>query len=72
VYVVEKGDNGATVARQRAVSLGSIVGNDYVVERGLTPGEELVVSGIQKIGDGVPVSVSAPGNGSTAPPPDAR
>ena len=44
-----------TVARQRAVQLGSIVGNDYLVEGGLKEGEQLVVSGVQKIGDGVPV-----------------
>jgi RND family efflux transporter MFP subunit len=64
VYVVEKGDNGAAVAHQRAVSLGSIVGNDYVVESGLKPGELLVVSGVQKIGEGMPVTVSAPNSGA--------
>ena len=31
VYVVEKGEGGTTVARQRPVQLGPIVGNDYVV-----------------------------------------
>lgn len=72
VYVVEKGDNGATIARQRAVSLASVVGNDYVVERGLKPGELLVVSGVQKIGEGVPVSVSAPKSGDPPPSPAAK
>jgi RND family efflux transporter MFP subunit len=61
VYVVEKGEGGTMVARQRAVRLGPIVGNDYTVVSGLAEGETLIVSGIQKIGDGMPVSVTAPG-----------
>ena len=60
---MEKGDNGTTVARQRPVQLGSVVGNDYVVLGGLKPGEQLVTAGIQKIADGMPVKV-----GADAPP----
>ena len=56
VFVVEDKD-GMTVARQRAVQLGEVVGNDYVVLSGLQPGERLIVSGVQKIGDGAPVSI---------------
>jgi RND family efflux transporter MFP subunit len=58
VYVVEEGEGGTSVAHQRAVELGDVVGNDYVVESGLKPGEKLVVSGVQKIRDGVPVTVA--------------
>jgi RND family efflux transporter MFP subunit len=59
VYIVEK--NGEqTVARQRSVQLGDMIGNDYVVISGLKPGEQLIVSGIQKIGDGAPVMVGPP------------
>jgi RND family efflux transporter MFP subunit len=61
VYVAEKGDNGMTVARQRAVQLGSVVGNDYIVLGGLKEGEQLIVSGVQKIGDGMPVNVQQAG-----------
>jgi RND family efflux transporter MFP subunit len=57
VYVAEKGDGGTLVARQRSVQLGPMVGNDYVVLSGLTEGEQLIVSGVQKIGDGIPVTV---------------
>ena len=32
-----------------------MIGNDYVVRSGLKAGETLIVSGIQKIGDGAPV-----------------
>lgn len=59
VFVAESDPekDGATVARQRAVQLGEVVGNDYVVISGLRPGERLIVSGVQKIGDGSPVSL---------------
>jgi RND family efflux transporter MFP subunit len=53
-YVAEpKGDG--LVASQRPLDLGELVGNDYVVKSGLKPGERVVVSGIQKIGNGAPV-----------------
>ncbi len=60
VYVVEKGEGGMTIARQRPVQLGTVVGNDYVLLGGLKEGEQLVVGGVQKIGDGMPVRASAP------------
>lgn len=63
-YVVEPGEGGTTVARQRSVVTGPIVGNDYVVKSGLKAGEKLIVSGVQKIRDGAPVKATAP-----APPP---
>lgn len=53
-YVVEQGDKGS-VARQRPIEVGELLGNDYVVKGGLAPGDRLIVSGIQKIGDGAPV-----------------
>jgi RND family efflux transporter MFP subunit len=57
VFVVEKGASGE-VAKQKPVDLGAIIGNDYVVRSGLAPGERLIVSGLQKIGDGAPVQAS--------------
>ncbi len=53
-FVAEQGEKGL-VARQHPVELGEVIGNDYVVRRGLEPGERLIVTGIQKIGDGAPV-----------------
>ena len=53
-YVVEKTDKG-TVARQRPIDVGDLLGNDYVVKSGLAAGDQLIVSGIQKLGDGAPV-----------------
>ena len=57
-FVAEKTDKGL-FAKQRAVHLGDILGNDYVVRDGLKAGEQLIVSGLQKIGDGAPVSIAA-------------
>jgi RND family efflux transporter MFP subunit len=53
-FVVEQAGQGL-VARQRPIEVGEIVGNDYVVKSGLKAGDKLIVSGIQKIGDGAPV-----------------
>src|SRR3954464_4765102 len=53
-YIVET-SKGTTVARQRPIEVGDLLGNDYVVISGLSPGEKVIVSGIQKIGDGAPV-----------------
>lgn len=54
-YVAERSGNGY-VARQRAVRLGAMTGNDYVVVHGLRQGEQLIVSGIQKLVDGAPIT----------------
>jgi membrane fusion protein (multidrug efflux system) len=48
------------------VQLGDLIGNDYLVISGLKPGEQLIVGGIQKIGDGAPVKAGPP----AAPPAD--
>jgi RND family efflux transporter MFP subunit len=53
-FVAESSPQG-TVARQRPIDVGDLMGNDYVVKSGLSPGDRLIVSGIQKIGDGAPV-----------------
>jgi multidrug efflux pump subunit AcrA (membrane-fusion protein) len=54
VYVAEKSDKG-TFARQRAVTLGNTVGNDYPVVSGLKPGDQVIISGTQLLQDGAPV-----------------
>ncbi len=55
IFVAE-GRDGSLVARQRAVQLGEIFGNDYVVRKGLEPGERVVTSGMQKLRDGTPIT----------------
>ncbi len=54
VYVATAADNG-TVAKQRAVTLGDTIGNDYAVTGGLNAGDKVIISGIQFLVDGVPV-----------------
>jgi RND family efflux transporter MFP subunit len=54
VFVAEQGDQGV-VARQKPVTLGQVIGNDYEVRSGLKTGDRVIVSNIQKIGDGSPV-----------------
>jgi RND family efflux transporter MFP subunit len=53
-FLAEPGQGGL-VAKQTPIEVGQLVGNDYVVRSGLKPGQTLIVSGIQKIGDGAPV-----------------
>ena len=65
VFVAETGQGG-TVARQRPVTLGAVAGQDYVVKSGLKEGDRLIVSGIQKIGDGAPVMAMPPAAGTGA------
>ena len=57
-FVAEAGPGGGLVARQRQVTVGPVVGNDYVILSGLAAGDRLVVSGIQKIADGAPIQES--------------
>lgn len=54
VYVATATGKGS-VARQRAITLGDTVGNDYAVNGGLQPGDKVIVSGIQFLIDGTPV-----------------
>lgn len=68
VFVAEPAEGGATVARHRAVRLGALTGNDYIVLGGLKAGEQLIVSGTQMLGDGMPVQVR-PAAPPAAPPP---
>lgn len=54
-FVAEE-DKGGLLARQRPIEVGHIVGNDYVVLKGIEPGDRVVVSGIQKLADGTPLA----------------
>jgi len=54
VYVATE-VNGSTVAKQRSVTLGDTIGNDYAVKDGLKQGEKVITSGIQFLIDGAPV-----------------
>lgn len=67
VFVAESGQQG-TVARQKPISVGEIVGDEYVVRGGLKAGDRVIVSNVQKLGDGAPVKPTpAPAPAPTAP-----
>jgi RND family efflux transporter MFP subunit len=68
-YVAEAGEGGkGLVARQRSLELGPVIGNNYIVIKGLKSGERLIAAGIQKVRDGAPVTPAAP---APAPAPAA-
>ena len=64
VYVAAPA-RGGLVAKQQQVTLGQVIGNDYVLLSGLPAGERIVIGGIQKIGDGAPIQ---PAGGAPAAP----
>jgi multidrug efflux pump subunit AcrA (membrane-fusion protein) len=53
-FVAEQ-QGGGLVAKQRPIQVGEVLGEDYVVVSGLKPGDRVIVTGIQKLGDGAPV-----------------
>ena len=55
VFVAED-QNGKLIAHQKPLSIGQIVGNDYVVLDGIKPGDKVIVSGMQSLVDGAPVA----------------
>ena len=56
VFVAETKEESKLVARQKPVEVGDIQGNNYQVLKGLQPGDKIVVSGIQKLSDGAPIT----------------
>ncbi|MDZ4872150.1 MAG: Multidrug resistance protein MdtA [Chroococcidiopsis cubana SAG 39.79] len=55
VFVAEKNQSGL-VARQRAVKLGNIEGNNYQVMSGLKAGDRIAVSGLLQLSDGAAIA----------------
>lgn len=54
-YLAEKSGE-QTVARQKMLKVGELVGNNYAVVDGIKPGDHMIVEGTQFLADGVPVS----------------
>jgi RND family efflux transporter MFP subunit len=52
---VAEDQNGKTVAHQKALRVGEMVGNDYAVLEGIKVGDKIIVSGTQFLVDGMPV-----------------
>jgi RND family efflux transporter MFP subunit len=58
IFVAEPMGQGF-VARQKPITVGAIVGEDYVVQNGLKAGDRVIVSNVQKLGEGSPVKPAA-------------
>jgi len=54
-FVAEPQNGGAFVARQKPLTIGQTVGNDYEVQDGIKPGDKVIISGTQFLIDGAPV-----------------
>lgn len=54
VFVLGSGPAGAA-AQQKPVKLGALIGNSYVIEEGLNPGDTVIIGGTQNLIDGMPV-----------------
>jgi RND family efflux transporter MFP subunit len=70
VYVAAEA-HGGMAARQRPVQLGELTNNAYVVEHGLSSGERIVVSQVQKLRDGAPIAQAPPRAGAAPSTPGA-
>jgi RND family efflux transporter MFP subunit len=55
VFVAEPAAGGGLTAKQRAIKVGPIAGDNYPVLDGVKPAERVVVSGAQKLADGAPI-----------------
>jgi RND family efflux transporter MFP subunit len=54
-FVAEPQVGGSFAAKQRPLTIGETVGNDYEVKSGIKPGDKVIVSGTQFLMDGAPV-----------------
>ena len=54
-FIAEPQNGGSYLARQKPLTIGETVGNDYEVRDGIKPGDKVIVSGTQFLLDGVPV-----------------
>jgi RND family efflux transporter MFP subunit len=57
-FVAEEA-GGKLTAKQRPIKVGPIIGDNYPVVDGLKAGDRVVVSGAQKLADGVPITPQA-------------
>jgi len=54
-FVAEPQNGGAFVAKQRPLTIGETVGNDFEIRDGIKPGDKVIISGTQFLLDGAPV-----------------
>ncbi|MFZ0739817.1 MAG: efflux RND transporter periplasmic adaptor subunit [Candidatus Acidiferrales bacterium] len=56
---VAESSSGKTVARQKMLKLGQLIGNSYAVLDGIKAGDHVIVEGTQILVDGMPVTESS-------------
>jgi RND family efflux transporter MFP subunit len=68
-FVVDRSGPQGAVVHQRPIDVGAIQGNAFVVTKGLATGDEVVVTNVQKVRDGMPIAPqeSAPDAGAAKP-----
>jgi RND family efflux transporter MFP subunit len=54
-FVAESQNGTSFVARQKPLTIGQTVGNNYEVQDGIKPGDKIIISGTQFLLDGAPV-----------------
>jgi RND family efflux transporter MFP subunit len=54
-FVAEPQNGGSFLAKQKPLTIGQTVGNNYEVQSGLKPGDKVIISGTQFLQDGAPV-----------------
>jgi len=54
-FVAEPQGGGGFLAKQRPLTVGETVGNNYEVRDGIKPGDKVIISGTQFLRDGAPV-----------------
>lgn len=57
VYVASK-ENGKTIARKRAVTIGELYGDKIEIKSGLKPGDQLVTEGFQGLYEAQPITTT--------------
>jgi RND family efflux transporter MFP subunit len=54
-FVAEPQSGGGFLAKQRPLTVGETIGNNYEVRDGIQPGDKVIISGTQFLRDGAPV-----------------
>jgi len=59
-------------AQSRSIETGQMVGNRWLVTKGLTAGDKVIVGGLQNIKPGQPVRIAAPAPAEAKPAPQGN
>jgi RND family efflux transporter MFP subunit len=59
VFIAKRDAKNQLTAQQCEIQVREIVGNSYQVKSGLKPGDKIVLTGIQRLGDGAPIIAKA-------------